>query len=148
MAFIEVDEPAMLDSTGQDIKDELTAIKSAVQGLGTALGSDRALIDGSNIANPSTFRSNIGAVGQSSFKKTTVYGTTNSYGAINLNIPFGANGYEVLSIRSNDNIYVIPFVYGTNWYAMFYAVGNHAPITNTSVNAVVCYADSSIFNIV
>lgn len=60
MAFIEVDEPAMLDSTGQGIKDELTAIKSAVQGLGTALGSDKANISGDNIADKATFRSNIG----------------------------------------------------------------------------------------
>lgn len=60
MAYVEVDEPIVLDSTGQDIKDSLDDIKSAVQGLGTALGSDRALIDGSNIANPSAFRSNIG----------------------------------------------------------------------------------------
>lgn len=59
MAYVEVDEPIVLDSTGQDIKDELTAIKSAVQGLGTALGSDKANINGSNIANPSTFRRNI-----------------------------------------------------------------------------------------
>lgn len=61
MAYVEVDEPIVLDSTGQDIKDELTAIKSAVQGLGTALGSDRALIDGSNIGDKATFRNNIGA---------------------------------------------------------------------------------------
>lgn len=60
MAYVEVDEPIVLDSTGQDIKDELTAIKSAVQGLGTALGSDRALIDGSNIGDKATFRQNIG----------------------------------------------------------------------------------------
>ena len=60
MAYVEVDEPIVLDSTGQDIKDELTAIKSAVQGLGTALGSDRALINGSNIADKGTFREAIG----------------------------------------------------------------------------------------
>ena len=57
--------PIITDDTGQDIKDELTAIKSAVQGLGTALGSDRALIDGSNIANPSAFKTNIGLNTQS-----------------------------------------------------------------------------------
>ena len=61
MAYVEVDEPIVLDSTGQDIKDELTAIKSAVQGLGTALGSDKANIDGSNIGDKATFRANIGA---------------------------------------------------------------------------------------
>ena len=60
MAYVEVDEPIVLDSTGQDIKDELTAIKSAVQGLGTALGSDKANISGDNIASPATFRQNIG----------------------------------------------------------------------------------------
>lgn len=41
------------DTTGQ-------SIASAISGLGTTLGSDRALIDGSNIANPSAFRQNIG----------------------------------------------------------------------------------------
>ncbi len=56
MAYVEVDEPIVLDSTGQDIKDELTAIKNAVQGLGTALGSDKANIDGSNIVDTSAFR--------------------------------------------------------------------------------------------
>ena len=60
-----VTSPMMLDSTGQDIKDSLDDIKSAVQGLGTALGSDRALIDGSNIANPSAFKTNIGLNTQS-----------------------------------------------------------------------------------
>ena len=59
--YEEVKDPALLDKTGQDIKDELTAIKSAVQGLGTVLGSDRALIDGSNIGSPATFRQNIEA---------------------------------------------------------------------------------------
>ena len=59
-----VTDPMMLDSTGQEIKDELTAIKSAVQGLGTALGSDRALIDGSNIGDKATFRTNIGLVSE------------------------------------------------------------------------------------
>ena len=62
MAYVEVDEPIVLDSTGQDIKDELTAIKSAVQGLGTALGSDKANIDGSNIVDASAFRSAIGVI--------------------------------------------------------------------------------------
>ena len=41
------------DTTGQ-------SIASAISGLGTTLGSDRALTDGSNIANPSAFRNNIG----------------------------------------------------------------------------------------
>ena len=60
MAYVEVDEPIVLDSTGQDIKDSLDDIKSAVQGLGTALGADKANISGDNIASPATFRQNIG----------------------------------------------------------------------------------------
>lgn len=43
----------MADTTGQ-------SIATAISGLGATLGSDRALIDGSNIASPSTFRQNIG----------------------------------------------------------------------------------------
>lgn len=81
MAYVEVDEPIVLDSTGQDIKDELTAIKSAVQGLGTALGSDKANISGDNIASPATFRQNIGANGLSIIE-VDVSGTTNNVGYI------------------------------------------------------------------
>ena len=58
------------DSTGQAINNTLgtlladttgQSIASAISGLGQTLGSDKANIDGSNIANPSTFRSAIGA---------------------------------------------------------------------------------------
>ena len=38
----------------------LQSIAAAISGLGATLGSDKANIDGSNIANPATFRSNIG----------------------------------------------------------------------------------------
>ena len=44
----------MADTTGQSIASAITA-------LGSTLGSDKANIDGSNIANKSTFRSNIEA---------------------------------------------------------------------------------------
>ena len=50
----EVTTPIITDTTGQ-------SIASAISGLGQTLGSDKANIDGSNIANPSTFRSAIGA---------------------------------------------------------------------------------------
>ncbi len=43
----------MADTTGQ-------SIASAISGLGATLGSDRALIDGSNIGNQALFRENIG----------------------------------------------------------------------------------------
>lgn len=59
------------DSTGQAINNtlgtlgkdtSLQGIISAISGLGQTLGSDRALIDGSNIANPSAWRSAISAL--------------------------------------------------------------------------------------
>ena len=43
----------MADTTGQSIASAITA-------LGSTLGSDKANIDGYNIANPSAFRQNIG----------------------------------------------------------------------------------------
>lgn len=51
-------ELANIDTTGQ-------SIASAISGLGATLGSDRALIDGSNIVNPSVFKTNIGLNTQS-----------------------------------------------------------------------------------
>ena len=60
MAFIEVDEPAMLDSTGQEIVDKLDAVKTAVTGLGTTLATDKANRDASNITDASAWRSAIG----------------------------------------------------------------------------------------
>lgn len=58
------------DSTGQAINNTLSTlgkdtslqgIITAISGLGTALGSDKANISGDNIASPSTFRANINA---------------------------------------------------------------------------------------
>ena len=46
-------ELSNIDITGQ-------SIASAISGLGQTLGSDRALIDGSNIGDKATFRTNIG----------------------------------------------------------------------------------------
>ena len=48
----EVTTPIITDTTGQ-------SIASAISGLGTALGSDKANISGDNIADKATFRRNI-----------------------------------------------------------------------------------------
>ena len=59
------------DSTGQAINNTLgtlladttgQSIASAISGLGQTLGANKADIDGSNIANPSAFRSAISAL--------------------------------------------------------------------------------------
>lgn len=98
MAYVEVDEPIVLDSTGQDIKDSLDDIKSAVQGLGTALGSDRALIDGSNIVNPSAFRSNIGIyTGQVVTDNDSTSVKTGAYYQVGLSLNLPAGSWYVLA---------------------------------------------------
>ena len=48
-------ELSNIDITGQ-------SIASAISGLGATLGSDKANIDGSNIVDKSTFRTNIGVI--------------------------------------------------------------------------------------
>lgn len=62
------------DTTGQ-------SIASAISGLGQTLGSDRALIDGSNIGSPATFRSAIGAQANISSNTATVTLSTTKYGS-------------------------------------------------------------------
>lgn len=47
-----------VNTLGKDTS--LQSIAAAITGLGTALGSDKANISGDNIADPSTFRNNIG----------------------------------------------------------------------------------------
>lgn len=51
---------AVTDGTVQSTNTAIGALTSAVQGLGTTLGADKANISGDNIANPSAFRTNIG----------------------------------------------------------------------------------------
>lgn len=86
MAFIEVDEPAMLDSTGQDIVDKLDAVKTAVTGLGTTLATDKANRDASNITDGSAWRSAIGLGAESIYGVSTYQndiGTARSIGSFN-----------------------------------------------------------------
>lgn len=102
MAYVEVDEPIVLDSTGQDIKDSLNDIKSAVQGLGTALGADKANISGDNIANPSAFRTNLG------FKSTILSGTTgnslyNGFYYGDINVSFSTTKIQSLTITTTTD---------------------------------------------
>lgn len=68
------------DTTAQETNNAIDALKGAVQGLGTVLGSDRALIDGSNIGSPSTFRSAINAQEKISSNTATVTLSTSKYG--------------------------------------------------------------------
>lgn len=84
------------DTTGQ-------SIASAISGLGQTLGANKADIDGSNIANPSAFRSNIG------IKSISV---SNTSLANNVNVP-NLNTYRFgifhLRYSANQRWYAIPF---------------------------------------
>ena len=79
------------------------SIASAISGLGQTLGADKANIDGSNIASPSTFRQNIG------IKSISV---SNTSLANNVNVP-NLNTYRFgifhLRYSANQRWYAIPF---------------------------------------
>ena len=100
------------DSTGQAINNTLgtlgkdttlQSIINAINGLGQTLGSDKANIDGSNIANPSAFRQSIG------IKSISV---SNTSLANNVNVP-NLNTYRFgifhLRYSANKKWYAIPF---------------------------------------
>lgn len=102
MAYIEVTEPAMLDSTGQDIKDSIDA-------LATALTTDKANRDASNVTNASAWRSAIGV----HYVKTTA--TSNANGYIDLGIPSATT--MLLSVIANG-VGAIPMQSGNNWWCI------------------------------
>ena len=93
----EVTTPIITDTTGQ-------SIVSAISGLGQLLGADKANIDGSNIASPSTFRGNIGAQGQFTF-----YGDTT--GTTELALPSSWNTILIQTVYSYYNITSV-YTYG------------------------------------
>ena len=71
--------------------------------------------------------------------ETTVTGTTNQFGAINLNLPW--RNYEIVSIASsNGNQWCIPTIVGASTYARVLTDGaSWAPVANTSVSLIVRY---------
>lgn len=136
------------DSTGQDIKDSLDDIKSAVQGLGTALGSDRALIDGSNIGSPATFRQNIGLTTKSgnitalnNFTLSEV--KVKQYGNV---VYVGFTATKSSAIGSNNiDVGVITGVNIPNNYVRFSALsGTITYATTNPVYGLVDYRDGKI----
>ena len=139
MAYVEVDEPIVLDSTGQDIKNELTAIKSAVQGLGTALGADKANISGDNIADKATFRQNIGANGLS-ITEVDISGTTNNVGYIATGYDF--NKYFIggrFQIPNSGGVYAIFRPSAQNKVVVLITGDTLTRLTNTYVEGKLYY---------
>lgn len=117
----EVTTPIITDDTGQ-------SIASAISGLGATLGRDRALIDGSNIVNPSAFRNNIGLqIDTFSFS-----GEANNWFNIVSDCPL--NEYVPLGIigtslsRSN---WTYNFVYDGNTSSVYWAIRVTSPLAST-----------------
>lgn len=71
--------------------------------------------------------------------ETTVTGTTNQFGAINLNLPW--RNYEIIAIAStNGNQWCIPTIVGASTYARVLTDGaSWAPVANASVSLIVRY---------
>lgn len=117
----------MADTTGQ-------SIASAISGLGATLGSDRANIDGSNIANPSAFRSAIGIDG-------TLTGTTIKSGTIANNtsatIPIGSTVGLIIIYRPDTGLHSVVSIYGNNKQTILGTLPSTIAISiNTSTNSI------------
>lgn len=112
----------MADTTGQ-------SIASAISGLGATLGSDRALIDGSNIGDKTTFRSNIGLqIDTFSFS-----GSANSWFDIVTDCPL--NGYVPLGFIGTSlsrSHWDYTFVYDGNTSSTYWAVRVASPVSTVS----------------
>lgn len=126
-------ELANIDTTGQ-------SIASAISGLGQTLGSDRALIDGSNIADKATFRNNIGL----EIKSKDVTGTTNAYGFINLSLAWDTN--EIVAARESTSASTGRFcllgVVGNNYCVrVINDASTYSPTANTAVTINVRYRE-------
>lgn len=116
------------DTTGQ-------SIASAISGLGATLGSDRALIDGSNIANPSAFRSNIGI-----HIDTDVSCTSNAsaYAPTGLSTQL----YTLVQAYANG-ILTIPFDGGDGyWYMLFLKPSDMNRYANLNRSCTLIYIDN------
>ena len=109
----------MNNTTGQ-------SIASAITTLGATLGSDRALIDGSNIADKATFRSNIG-IG---------YTLINTYTSNAQTLYHDLTGYSSIVIVA----------YFTNQSNVTYVVGSLSMPTSEIVDThpIVCFNDGTI----
>ena len=123
------------DSTGQAINNTLgtlladttgQSIASAISGLGQTLGSDKANISGDNIANPSTFRQNIG-IG---------YTLINTYTSNAQTLYHDLTGYSSIVIVA----------YFTNTSNVTYVVGSLSMPTSEIVDThpIVCFNDGTI----
>ena len=105
------------DTTGQ-------SIASAISGLGATLGSDRALIDGSNIASPATFRHNIevNKLLVDSFTRSVTIAANNNT-AWNAYTESAKNGYGAIGIiqfqTNNQNIFPINMSLDNSSYGIF-----------------------------
>lgn len=117
----------MADTTGQ-------SIASAISGLGTALGSDKANIDGSNIADKAAFRN---AINVKEIKSINFRGTTDAAGNLLIPTITVSNATPLVVITSNG--YAAGFIFSGNNYYIKLIKNGMTELTNTTVSAYVFY---------
>jgi len=131
------------DSTGQAINNtlgtlgkdtSLQGIITAIGGLGQTLGSDKANIDGSNIADKAAFRN---AINVKEIKSINFTGTTDAAGNLLIPTITVSNATPLVVITSNG--YAAGFVFSGNNYYVKLIKNGITELTNTTVSAYVFY---------
>lgn len=115
------------DTTGQ-------SIATAISGLGQTLGSDKANIDGSNIADKAAFRNSINV---KEIKSINFTGTTDAAG--NLLIPTITVSTATPLVAITSNGYAAGFIFSGNNYYIKLIKNGMTELTNTTVSAYVFY---------
>lgn len=116
------------DTTGQSIATAITA-------LGSTLGSDKANIDGSNIANPSAFRSAIGIHIDTDVSCTS---DANAYAPTGLSTQL----YTLVQTFANG-ILTIPLDGGDGyWYMLFLKPSDMSRYANLNRSCTLIYIDN------
>lgn len=107
----------------------LQNIASAISRLGAMLGSDRALIDGSNIANPSAFRSAIGI--------SSIF-TTKELLSVS-NVPTTATSYNLIDSYNNYLLIMLSILYYDNVREELTVTSNYLNNTSAGLRPTVSY---------
>lgn len=131
------------DSTGQAINNtlgtlgkdiSLQGIITAISGLGATLGSDKANIDGSNIADKAAFRN---AINVKEIKSINFTATTDAAGNLLIPTITTSNATPLVAITSNG--YAAGFIFSGNNYYIKLIKNGMTELTNTTVSAYVFY---------
>lgn len=147
MAFIELDEPAMLDSTGQEIVDKLDAIAGAISPAAANVTFDNTGTDLTSSNAESAIKEVNKKVGSGTFKISEHYtATTSAYGSINISSLMGKNAsnmtiFNIFALNSNyaNGIVSTLTVVGASYFATFRDASNNNLVNSTSLDLYINY---------